>query len=175
MLVALVMRPLRLQPVGWCPEISKLTAFGVACQEEAIRLSNKLAGFPTSESQDRAALASNRNPIRDWRERLFVEFRTLRKQALRLFVESITAALTQAHRAPAAAVSVEDNDDSVEAASTEASAAAAQATEGAAAGQSRGQRGGRWKPQVVVPLADADVGLQEPKFLKINTPSRSEL
>ena len=47
--------------------------------------------------------------------------------------------------------------------------------QGEVAGQSRAQGSGRRQPQVVVPLADADVGLQEPMFLKINTPPHSEL
>ena len=58
-----------------------------------MRLVMKLSAFPTTEAQDRAALGRNRNPIRDWRERMIVEFRMLRKQSLRLTGEAITAAL----------------------------------------------------------------------------------
>ena len=61
--------------------------------------------------------------------------------------------------------------------STDESAAEAA---GEGAGQEAAEKdsapwGGKWRPQVVVPLAGADVGLQEPKFLKINAPERSEL
>ncbi len=58
-----------------------------------MRLMMKLSAFPTTESQDRAALGRKRNPIRDWRERMIVEFRMLRKQSLRLTAEAITAVL----------------------------------------------------------------------------------
>lgn len=67
-----------------------------------MRLAMKLASFATTESQDRAALERNRNPIRDWRERMLVEFRLLRKQALRLTTEAITAALKAPQQASSA-------------------------------------------------------------------------
>ena len=73
-----------------------------AQQEEAVRLAMKLASFATTESQDRAALERNRNPIRDWRERTLVEFRLLRKQALRLTTEAISAALKAPQQASSA-------------------------------------------------------------------------
>ena len=174
-----------------------------------MRLSRKLASFPTMESQDRAALQRKRNPIRDWRERTIVEFRMLRKQTLRLTVEAIKAALlatpmsASAPAASSASVVVEDDDSAVrsdvivedavstdEVSKNESGGNGAPSVLGGSKGagsvgsrgresEDAGQRGatgsGRKKPQVVIPLADADVGLQQPKFLKINTPSRSEL
>lgn len=169
-----------------------------------MRLSTKLASFPTTESQDRAALERKRNPIRDRRERTIIEFRMLRKQTLRLTVEAIKAALQAPHMsatAPAtssASVAADNNDsavmngvtveDSVSTmesrshgappvlgASKGAGSVGSRPQESEDSGHRGAQGSGRRKPQVVVPLADADVGLQEPKFLKINTPSRSEL
>ncbi len=67
-----------------------------------MRLAMKLASFATTESQDRAALERNRNPIRDWRERMLVEFRLLRKQALRLATEAITTSLKPPQQASSA-------------------------------------------------------------------------
>lgn len=78
-----------------------------------------------------------------------------------------------------------DDDDAIDydayedvSSSTDESAVEAtgeEAAESQAAEKDSAPRGGKWRPQVVVPLAGADVGLQEPKFLKINTPERSEL
>ena len=170
-----------------------------------MRLAMKLASFPTTESQDRAALERKRNPIRDWRERTITEFRVLRKQTLRLTIDAIKTALEAPQMSakpiatPSASVVAEDNDGAAEDPVAEqhrvsedevrgfdappamgaskgagTAASAGQHSEGAAA--QRGAQGrGKRKPQVVVPLADADIGLQEPKFLKIETPSRSEL
>lgn len=56
-------------------------------QDEAERLQSILDGFPTSEAEDRALLESM--DFRDWRERLIMEWRVLRKEALRLTVAGI--------------------------------------------------------------------------------------
>ena len=69
-------------------------------------------------------------------------------------------------------VSSSTDESAVEAAVGEAGEEAA-GSQGAA--KDSAPPGGKWRPQVVVPLAGADVGLQEPKFLKINTPEHSEL
>ena len=69
-------------------------------------------------------------------------------------------------------VSSSTDESAVEAAAEEAGEEAA---ERQGAERDSAPRGGKWRPQVVVPLAGADVGLQEPKFLKINTPEHSEL
>ena len=130
--------------------------------------------------------------IRDWRERMIVEFRVLRKEKLRLVAEAIEENLRKAEEAAAAATAAataaqsvsqavvvedDDDDDLFHASSSENSSRAAEGSQ-----QGRGaDRGalkasdGEWRPQVVVPLADADVRLQEPKFLKINTAAHSEL
>lgn len=123
---------------------------------------------------------------------MIVDFRVLRKEKLRLVAEAIEehlrraeedAAAAAAAAAPAAqsasqAVVVDDDDDNLyRGSSSENSSEAAEGSQ-----QGRGaDRGfikasdGKLRPQVVVPLADADVGLQEPKFLKINTAVHSEL
>ena len=121
-----------------------------------------------------------------------MEFRVLRKEKLRLVAEAIeehlrraeedaaaaaAAAATAAQSASQAVVVDADDDNLYRASSSENSSKAAEGSQ-----QGRGaDRGsikaidGKWRPQVVVPLADADVGLQEPKFLKINTAAHSEL
>jgi hypothetical protein len=60
-------------------------------QAEALRLAGILEAFPTSEQQDRELLGSG--SLLDWRERVIVKLRMLRKEALRLTVEGIHAAL----------------------------------------------------------------------------------
>lgn len=54
-------------------------------QEEAERLRSILVRFPTGEDQDAALLASGE--LTDWRERVIVKFRMLRKRALRLTMQ----------------------------------------------------------------------------------------
>ncbi|CAL5221515.1 g3721 [Coccomyxa viridis] len=169
--------------------------------EEAMRLATKLASFPTTESQDRAALERKRNPIKDWRERTIVEFRMLRKEALRLTIDAIKAALQAPKKSaaaaptPSASVVIEDDEipaddvskDKVSRDKARGSAAppamsagmGARSTTSAAQQSEVVQRGAQKRvskrPQVIVPMADADVGLQEPKFIKVNTPSHTEL
>ncbi len=166
-----------------------------------MRLATKLASFPTTESQDRAALERKRNPIKDWRERTIVEFRMLRKEALRLTIDAIKAALQAPKKSaaaaptPSASVVIEDDEipaddvskDKVSRDKARGSAAppamsagmGARSTTSAAQQSEVVQRGAQKRvskrPQVIVPMADADVGLQEPKFIKVNTPSHTEL
>ncbi len=162
-----------------------------------MRLATKLASFPTTESQDRAALERKRNPIKDWRERTIVEFRMLRKEALRLTVDAIKATLqapkkrAAAAPTPSASVVIEDDDSSLGDEVSKSKARGSGAPPAMSAGMGAGsmasaarqsevvQRGAqkrvKRRPQVIVPMADADVGLQEPKFIKVNTPSHSEL
>ena len=121
-----------------------------------------------------------------------MEFRVLRKEKLRLVAEAIenylrraeedaaaaaAAAAATAAQSASQAVTLDDDDDMYDASSSENSSTAAEGSQ-----QGRGaDRGavnasdGKWRPQVVVPLTDVDVGLQEPKFLKINTAAHSEL
>ena len=168
-----------------------------------MRLATKLASFPTTESQDRAALERKRNPIRDWRERTIVEFRMLRKETLRLTIAAIKAALQAPQKSataaptPGASVVIEDDDSSLRddvskdevsknkdrgsvappamSAGMGARGSTASAAQQSEVVQRGAQKREKRRPQVVVPLADADVGLQEPKFIKVNTPSHSEL
>ena len=59
----------------------------LACgQAEANRLWKRLVGFPTGEQQDAELLEGGGL---DWRERVIVRFRMLRKRALRHAVERI--------------------------------------------------------------------------------------
>lgn len=51
-----------------------------ASQEEAQRLQSILVSFPTNAEQDAAFLDSGE--LTDWREKVIVKFRLLRKQAL---------------------------------------------------------------------------------------------
>ena len=67
-------------------------------QEEAQRLAGILASFPTSEQQDQVLLDDG--SMQDWRERVIVRFRMLRKQALRLTIEGIEAALAKGRPRP---------------------------------------------------------------------------
>lgn len=126
---------------------------------------------------------------------MIVEFRVLRKEMLRLVAEAIEERLRRAEEDAAAAAAatqsaalqdaVDDdndgddgyNDDLHRASSSEGSSKEAEGSQqGRGADRAPAETSGRkWRPQVVVPLADADVGLQEPKFLKINTPAHSEL
>ena len=62
-----------------------------ATQEEADRLRAILGGFPTAEDEDRDTLANG--DITDWRARTIIDFRIRRKEALRLAIERIEAAL----------------------------------------------------------------------------------
>ena len=59
---------------------------GMRGQAEANRLWKRLVGFPTGEQQDAELLEGGGL---DWRERVIVRFRMLRKQALRHAVERI--------------------------------------------------------------------------------------
>ena len=67
-------------------------------QVEANRLWRKLVGFPTGEQQDRELLEGG--SLENWRERVIVRFRMLRKQALRLTMEGISAALSHHSSSP---------------------------------------------------------------------------
>ncbi|CAL8469166.1 g8707 [Coccomyxa elongata] len=62
--------------------------------EEVERLRSILVRFPTGEDQDAALLESGE--LTDWRERVIVKFRMLRKRALRLTMEAVQAALLEA-------------------------------------------------------------------------------
>ena len=117
-----------------------------------------------------------------------MEFRVLRKEKLRLVAEAIeenlrreeedaAAAAAAAQSASQAVVIDDDDDDLYHASSSENSSRAAEGSQqGRGADRGAVKAGdGKWRPQVVVPLADADVGIQEPKFLKINTAAHSEL
>ena len=125
---------------------------------------------------------------------MIVEFRVLRKEKLRLVAEAMEEHLRRAEEDAAAAAAAQsaalqdavddDNDgdddyhgDLHRASSSEDSSKDAEGPQqgrGADRASAKTSKG-KWRPQVVVPLADADVGLQEPKFLKINTPAHSEL
>ena len=56
-----------------------------------------LARFPTSEAEDRALL--NSKSLTDWREQMLVQFRVLRKEALRLTITALEEELGQPARA----------------------------------------------------------------------------
>ena len=71
-------------------------------QEEAGRLEAILGAFPTTEDEDRDALANG--DVTDWRARTVIGFRIQRKEALRLTIERIGAALSTGE---AAAVSTD--------------------------------------------------------------------
>ena len=114
-------------------------------QAEAQRLKKKLASFSTSEGEDRA-LFKTRAMQRDWRERMVVEFRIQRKQALRLTIEGIT------EEAP-----LQSSADPIEILKRQA------------------KRSKKRKPKVVVPLSDLSDELEEPKFVQLATDERSEL
>lgn len=76
-------------PVFSCNLWTEISWWG--SQDEAERLQSILDGFPTSETEDRQLLESKSQL--DWRERLIVEWRVLRKEALRLTVAGILEAL----------------------------------------------------------------------------------
>ncbi len=59
----------------------------LASQGEVERLNNILVSFPTTEDDDAALLGSEN--LTDWRERVIVKFRMLRKRALRLTIQVI--------------------------------------------------------------------------------------
>ncbi|BDA45092.1 hypothetical protein COCOBI_06-5720 [Coccomyxa sp. Obi] len=63
-------------------------------QEEVQRLTSILVSFPTTEDEDAALLDSGE--LTDWRERVIVNFRMLRKRALRLTIQGLHAALAAA-------------------------------------------------------------------------------
>ena len=67
-------------------------------QAEAQRLAGILAAFPTTEQQDQELLDSG--ILLDWRERVIVRFRMLRKEALRLTIQGIEAALAKGRPKP---------------------------------------------------------------------------
>ena len=123
-----------------------------------------------------------------------MEFRVLRKEKLRLVAEAIEEHFRRAEEDTAAAAAqsaalnhhavddAADGDDACDDNLRDASSSEGSSKEAGGSQQGRGAdrasaktSGGKWTPRVVVPLADADVGLQEPKFLKINTPVHSEL
>ena len=60
----------------------------MASQDEVDRLSNILMSFPTTEDEDANLLDSGE--LTDWRERVIVKFRMLRKRALRLTIQVTT-------------------------------------------------------------------------------------
>lgn len=64
---------------------------GHPLQEEAQRLRAILGAFPTTEDEDRDTLANG--DVTDWRARTIIDFRIRRKEALRLAVQRIEAAL----------------------------------------------------------------------------------
>lgn len=74
-----------LQAYGKQAIIKKSSRNYVVPQEEVERLRSILVRFPTGEDQDAALLESGK--LTDWRERVIVKFRMLRKRALRLTME----------------------------------------------------------------------------------------
>lgn len=60
-------------------------------QDELLRLKEILVRFPTTEAEDRALLESK--SMVDWREQMLVKFRIMRKEALRVIIESLKEAL----------------------------------------------------------------------------------
>jgi hypothetical protein len=64
---------------------------GMVTADEAARLEHILSGFPTSEAQDQALL---QDVDLGQQERTFVQFRVLRKRALRQTASAIRAALS---------------------------------------------------------------------------------
>ncbi|CAL8469162.1 g8703 [Coccomyxa elongata] len=82
---------------------------GPLCTEgEVERLNNILVSFPTTEDDDAALLGSEN--LTDWRERVIVKFRMLRKRALRLTIQGVQLALAQARQCLAVTDSGADKD-----------------------------------------------------------------
>ncbi|BDA45093.1 hypothetical protein COCOBI_06-5730 [Coccomyxa sp. Obi] len=70
---------------------------GPLCTEEEVeRLNSILVSFPTTEDEDAALLDSGE--LTDWRERIIVKFRMLRKRALRLTIQGVQLALAEARQ-----------------------------------------------------------------------------